>query len=101
MKYLPIVISIAACLAVGELSSLLQKAMLFSQGIPLDNWFLRPRCGLRGCVGSAVYSDGRFHRPRGTAQAPDCKMVTGLVVEPTRANFLERRLVFSTARGPA
>ena len=42
MKYLPIVIGIAACLAVGELSSLLQSDALQSWYPQLDKSVLTP-----------------------------------------------------------
>lgn len=88
MKYLPIVIGIAACLAVGELSSLLQSDALQSWYPQLDKSVLTPP----GMVFAVVW--GLLYILMGVSiglvwkrNAPDYKMVTGLFVGQLVLNF--------------
>lgn len=89
MKYLPIVIGIAACLAVGELSSLLQSDALQSWYPQLDKSVLTPPGVVFAVVWVLLYilmgvSIGLVWKKR---KAPDYKMVTGLFVGQLVLNF--------------
>ena len=88
MKYLPIVIGIAACLAVGELSSLLQSEALLSWYPQLDKSVLTPPGAVFAIVWGLLYvlmgvSIGLVWKRK----APDYRMVTGLFVGQLVLNF--------------
>ena len=88
MKHLPIVIGIVACLAVGELSSLLQRDALQSWYPHLDKSALTPPGVVFAGVWVLLYvlmgvSIGLVWRRK----ALDYKMVTGLFVWQLVLNF--------------